>query len=427
LEIEIGAVSGLRGEVTPPPDKSISHRAVILASISRGRSVIRNFLMAGDTMSTLDAFRALGVEITVSREIVVEGRGIGGLREPVSVIDCGNSGTTMRLLSGVISGNPFFSVLSGDESLSLRPMERVVGPLGLMGARIMGRGDDRYPPLAIRGGGLVPIRYDLPVASAQVKSAVLLAGLYAGGVTEVIEKVGSRDHTERMLPSFGARLQKEGPCIRVSGGVELTGTDVEVPGDFSSAAFFISAALVTKGSELTIRGVGLNPTRAGLLDVIQRMGGDVEVSCRREVSGGEPVADLHCRSSRLMGVEIGGEEIPSLIDEFPVLCVLASYAEGRTEIRGAGELRVKESDRIRAMSAGLGKMGVEVDEYEDGLGITGGGMLRGAPVESFMDHRVAMSFAVAALAAGGGTKIKGAEAVDISYPGFFDTLRGLFA
>jgi 3-phosphoshikimate 1-carboxyvinyltransferase len=424
LEIELTGVSALKGEVTPPPDKSISHRAVILSSISKGRSAIKNFLRAGDTMSTVNAFRALGVEITDKGEMTINGRGLYGLREPEAVLDCGNSGTTMRLLSGVLSGSPFFSVLAGDESLGKRPMDRVINPLSRMGARIMARGGDKFPPLAIKGGGLEPMRYELPVASAQVKSAVLLAGLYAEGVTEVVEKARSRDHTERMLPSYGAKVEVEGISIKVSGVADLAGTDMEVPGDFSSAAFFMAAAIITRGSELTIRSVGINPTRSGLLGVLRKMGAEIEVSDTVEVSG-EPVADLCCRTSALRGVEIGEGDIPSIIDEFPIICVLAACAEGRTEIKGARELRVKESDRIRAMADGLRKMGVEVEEYEDGLGITGTDAVRGASVESFGDHRIAMSFAVAALAAEGKSVIKDAQAVDISYPGFFNTLKGL--
>jgi 3-phosphoshikimate 1-carboxyvinyltransferase len=426
LEVELKGARALKGEVKPPPDKSISHRAVILSSISKGKSVIRNFLRAGDTMSTVNAFRSLGVEITDSEDLIVEGRALHGLREPDGVIDCGNSGTTMRLLSGVLSGNPFFSVLDGDDSLRKRPMERVITPLSLMGARFMARGGDRYPPLAIKGGGLEPVRYEMPVASAQVKSAVLLAGLYAGGVTEVVEKIRSRDHTERMLPSYGAQVEVDGLGIKVKGAKELEGIDVEVPGDFSSAAFFVSASLVTEGSELTIRSVGINPTRSGLLGVLKKMGADIMVANAVEVSG-EPVADLHCRSSRLKGVEISKEDIPSLIDEFPVLCVLAACAEGRTEIRGAGELRVKESDRIRAMADGLRRMGVEVEEYDDGLGITGTEKMTGASVESYGDHRIAMSLAVAALAAGGSTVIRDAQSVEISYPDFFAALKGLIS
>lgn len=424
LRIELEGASGLRGEIYPPADKSISHRALIFSSIARGRSVIRNFLHAGDTLSTLGALRALGVDIRDDGEVVVEGKGLYGLKEPASVIDCGNSGTTMRLLSGVLSGSPFFSVLTGDESLRKRPMRRVIEPLGRMGAEIMARAGDSYPPIALRGGRLRPVRYEMPVASAQVKSALLLAGLYADGITEVLEPVKSRDHTERMLPQYGARVDVQGLSIKIHGGTELMGIEVDVPGDFSSAAFFIGAALIAEDSDITVKAVGMNPTRTGLMDVLRAMGADPEVSDERTLTG-EPVADIRARTSELRAVEIGRDAVPSLIDEFPLLCVLASQAEGTTTIRGAGELRVKESDRIRAMAEGLGRMGVEVEEHEDGLSITGKARLKGAEIESHGDHRIAMAFSVAALAASGKTTIDGAEAADISFPGFFHTLRRL--
>jgi 3-phosphoshikimate 1-carboxyvinyltransferase len=417
------ASSGLVGEITPPPDKSISHRAVILSSIARGRGIIRNFLRSADTLSTLAAFKALGVSISESDngEIVIEGKGLHGLKEPEAVIDCGNSGTTMRLLSGLLSGNSFFSVLAGDESLAIRPMGRVIEPLAKMDARIMARKDDKYPPLAIRGGSLKSIRYEMPIASAQVKSAILLAGLYANGETEVVETLRSRDHTERMLRAYGADIEISGLSIKIKPGAELTGVDFEIPSDFSSAAFFISAAAVVEGSDLTIKSVGINPTRTGFLDVINKMGADFEVKDKREVSG-EPVADIYIRHSKLKAVEVGEEMMPSLIDEFPVLCVLAARAKGTTRITGAGELRVKECDRIRAMAEGLKKMGTDVEELEDGLVIGGDATLKGAQIQSFGDHRVAMAFSIAALVAEGETAIDEAQAVDISFPGFFDML-----
>ncbi|MDP2168381.1 MAG: 3-phosphoshikimate 1-carboxyvinyltransferase [Thermodesulfovibrionales bacterium] len=423
--IELGRAKRLKGEITPPPDKSISHRAVILSSISGGRSVIRNFLVAGDTMSTLNAMAALGVGIKQGKEIIIEGAGLHGLKEPLSPIDCGNSGTTMRLLSGILSGNPFFSVLTGDESLSLRPMARVITPLRQMGSNIISRGGDRYPPIAIKGGGLKAVRYKMPVASAQVKSAILLAGLYAEGSTEVIEPVKSRDHTERMLPFYGADVRVDGLNTRVTGGVELKGGRCDVPADFSSAAFFIVAGLIVEGSEILIKKVGLNPTRTGLLDALKRMGASIKIEKNpREVSG-EPVGDLYCKASQgLHGIKITGETIPSLIDEFPILCIAAACADGVTTIKGAEELRVKESDRIKAMADGLRKMGVEVKELSDGLSIKGG-PLKGASIDSRGDHRIAMAFSIAGLCASGKTIIKGAEAVDISFPGFYEMLKGL--
>jgi 3-phosphoshikimate 1-carboxyvinyltransferase len=410
--------------MTPPPDKSISHRALIFSSLAKGKSVIRNVLRAGDTMSTLSAMRSLGVDILDDGDITVRGGGLRGLREPARHVECGNSGTTMRLLAGVLSGNPFFSVLSGDESLNARPMERVIRPLRLMGSHIMARSVDRYPPIAVRGGRLKGIRYEMPVPSAQVKSAVLLAGLYAKGTTSVVESVKSRDHTERMLAAFGADLNTEGLEVTVRGADELRGIEVTVPGDFSSAAFFIAAALTARGSDLILRGVGVNPSRTGFLDILERMGAEVEVLNETVVSG-EAVADLHVSPSELRGVDIGPDMVPSMIDEFPVVCALAAQADGMTSITGAGELRVKESDRIRAMAEGLKQMGVRLEELEDGIRIEGGAKLKGAEVDSCGDHRVAMSFAVAALNAEGTTRIRNAEAVDISFPGFFDLLRGV--
>jgi len=419
--IEINKAKRFKGEFSPPPDKSISHRAVILSSLSKGKSVVRNLLKAEDPVSTINAFRALGVEIDDrGEEVIVHGKGIHGLTEPTDVIDCGNSGTTIRMLSGVLSGNPFFSVLTGDESLRKRPMARVINPLKEMGARISARAEDRYPPVAIIGGKLWPVEYSMPVASAQVKSALLLAGLYAEGQTEIREPVKSRDHTERMLPAFGAKITTEGLCVRIKGGVELTGTDIHVAGDFSSAAFFIVGALLIRNSDITIRNVGINPTRTGLLGALEKMGAKVEMSNIRHLSG-EPVADIHCRGDAVLrAVEIKKDEIPALIDEFPVLCVAATQAEGITTIRGAGELRVKESDRIKSMATELRKMGADIEEFEDGLSIKGRSSLRGAEVESHGDHRIAMAMAIAGLIAEGTTVLHGVGAVNISFPGFFE-------
>jgi 3-phosphoshikimate 1-carboxyvinyltransferase len=418
------ASKGLAGDITPPPDKSISHRAMILSSIAKGKSIIRNFLRSADTLSTLEAFRTLGVSITGDEEIVVEGRGLHGLKEPEAVIDCGNSGTTMRLLSGLLSGNPFFSVLAGDESLSRRPMGRVIKPLVKMGARIMARQDDKYPPLAISGGTLNAIHYEMPVASAQVKSALLLAGLYADGETEVVEALKSRDHTERMLKAYGVDIEIKGLSIRVRPGAELSGVEFDIPNDFSSAAFFMTAAAVVEKSDLTVKSVSVNPTRTGFLEVLKKMGADIEVRNEKDVSG-EPVADICLRHSELKAVDVGADMVPSLIDEFPVLCVLATKANGTTRITGAGELRVKESDRIRAMAEGLKKMGADVQELEDGLIIGGNAKLKGAQIQSFGDHRVAMAFSIAALVAEGETAIYDAQAVDVSFPGFFDLLKAV--
>lgn len=429
--IEISRTRIFKGEFFPPPDKSISHRAVIFSSIAKGKSIVRNLLRAKDVKSTVNAFRALGIQIEEfspagsDSELIVHGKGLHGLSEPVDVIDCGNSGTTIRLLSGVLSGNPFFSVLTGDSSLRTRPMARVIKPLRMMGAVINARDLDRFPPVAIKGRQLTPIKYPMPVASAQVKSSIILAGLYSEGETDITEPSKSRDHTERMLPAFGARLKVEGLKVTVKGGAELSPIETEVPGDFSSAAFFIVASLLIPGSEITARNVGINPTRTGLLDILGEMGAKIDIENTREVSG-EPVADLHCRgTSGLKPANVTGKSIPSLIDEFPILCIAASLADGTTTIRGAGELRVKESDRIKSMASELRKMGVEIEEFPDGLSIRGSGSLKGAVLESHGDHRIAMSMSVAALLAEGESTLNGASAVDISFPGFFDIIRSL--
>jgi len=431
--IELNKTKRFKGEFSPLPDKSISHRAVIFSSLSKGKSVIRNFLRSEDTMSTLNAFRKLGVEIEevkggergFSGDLIINGNGFYGLKEPLNVIDCGNSGTTIRLLSGVLSGNPFFSVLTGDESLRKRPMARVINPLTQMGAEIIARDENRYPPIAIKGRKLHAIKYTMPVASAQVKSALLLAGLYADGETEITEPVKSRDHTERMLPAFGAEITVDGLRITIKGGPELEAIDIHVPGDFSSAAFFLAAALLINNSDITIKGVGMNPTRTGLISALKEMGADIEITNRRSVYV-EPIADIHCRgSAELKAITIGKEQIPALIDEFPILCVAATQATGITTIRGAEELRVKESDRIKTMANELRKMGAEIEEFEDGLSINGKAALKGTSVESYGDHRIAMAMAIAALIADGTTTIHGISSVNISFPGFFEILRKL--
>ncbi len=424
--IEIKKARKFNGEFSPPPDKSISHRAIIFSSLSKGKSVIRNFLKAEDPLRTVNAFKLLGINIEDKGEyLFVEGNGINGLKEPYDVIDCGNSGTTLRLLSGVLSGNPFFSVLSGDESLRKRPMGRVIKPLRQMGAEIMARDDDRYPPIAIKGKTLQPIKYSMQIASAQVKSAILLAGLYAEGETEVIEPLKSRDHTERMLPAFGAELKTEGKNIKIKGFPELRGTEVYVPGDFSSAAFFIVGALLIPNSDITINDVGINPTRTGLLNALKKMGANIEVYNIKNLCG-EPVADIHCKGeANLKAINISGEEIPALIDEFPILCVAATQAVGTTNIRGAKELRVKESDRISSMTTELRKMGAEIEEFEDGVSIKGKTELKGASVESYRDHRVAMALSIAGLIAEGTTSINDISSVNISFPGFFELLKNL--
>ena len=425
---ELTTAGSLKGEIIPPPDKSISHRAIMFASIAQGKSVVKNFLRAEDPISTMNAFRSMGIEIEekAGNELIIHGKGLYGLKEPFDVIDCGNSGTTVRLISGILSGNPFFSVLTGDDSLKQRPMARVIAPLKEMGAGISARDGDKYLPIAIKGRRLKAIDYRMPVASAQVKSCLILAGLYADGTTAITELQKSRDHTERMLKSMGADIQIDDLVIKVkgrSGDMGLRPIDVTVPADFSSAAFFIAAALMVPNSEILIKNVCVNPTRTGMLEIIKNMGADVIVENVRDISG-EPVADIHCKGNvNLKSVKIGKDIMPSLIDEFPILCVLATQAEGVTEIRGAEELRVKESDRIKAMATELKKLGVEVEEYPDGISIKGKASLKGNVVESYHDHRIAMSLAIAALAAEGTTTINNSSCVDISFPGFFEELK----
>ncbi|MDA8155202.1 MAG: 3-phosphoshikimate 1-carboxyvinyltransferase [Actinomycetota bacterium] len=435
---KIEGAGRLRGVLAVPPDKSISHRAVMLASIAQGKSTVKNLLLAADTISTLNAMKLLGADIKGIEKPInvpgfgeyfenyeITGHGLHGLKNPAKEIDCGNSGTTMRLLSGLLAGQPFRSVLVGDESLSKRPMARVIKPLSLMGAKIEATVDGKYPPLEIEGGPLKAIEYDMPVASAQVKSALILAGLYADGKTVIREPHSSRDHTEKMLSSMGARLKSEDNQITVEGpAAELASFDITVPGDFSSAAFFLVGALITENSEAHINNVCLNPTRTGLLAILEAMGAKVEVENRREVSG-ETVGDIHVKGARkLKAVNVDEKLVPLMIDELPILFIACACAEGRSVIRGAAELRVKESDRIKAMAAGLKAMGIEVEEFEDGLAITGG-KLNAAKIDSFGDHRIAMSFAIAALAAKGVTEIEGPECVSISYPEFFNTLNKL--
>ncbi len=424
--ISLTKCSSLKGEFNPPPDKSISHRSIIFASISEGRSVIENFLDAEDPISTLNAFKSMGVEINKSGNTIdVKGKGLLGLREPENIIDCGNSGTTMRLLCGLLSACPFFSILTGDESLVHRPVLRVTSPLREMGAAITARDNGRFPPVALKGGDLKAISYKMPVASAQVKSSIILGGLFADGVTVIEEPVKSRDHTERMLPSFGANIEVKGLSVTVTKGSRLYGSKVLIPGDFSSAAFFIAAAMMVKGSEVIIKDVGLNPTRTGFLNVVKKMNGNVEVVNSRSVSG-EIIGDIICKfTPELQSVTLGKDDIPAMIDEFPVLCILASQAEGVTEIRGAEELRIKESDRISAMARGLTQMGAHVDEYDDGMAVKGPVKLTGAVTESRKDHRVAMAFSVASMIADGPTTIVDSSCIGISFPGFFDILKRL--
>jgi len=390
----------------------------MFGSIAHGTTTVRGFLRGEDNFATLNAFRAMGIGIEDDGGILrIEGKGLHGLAEPEDILDCGNSGTSMRLITGLLAGQRFFTVLSGDRYLRKRPMARVIEPLSRMGGSIFGRAGGDKAPLAIVGRELTGISHGSRVASAQVKSAILLAGLYASGETEVREPHLSRDHSERMLRHFGAACESFDGGVRVRGGRELEGRDIMVPGDISSAAFFLVAATIVPGSELLIRGVGVNPTRTGILDILSAMGADIELLDLRE-SSGEPVADILVRSARLKGIEIGGEMVPRAIDEFPVICVAASLAEGKTVIRDAGELRVKETDRITAMAANLGIAGVDVVEREDGMEITGRETLAGSVSESFGDHRIAMSMLVAGLAADGESEVRDVECIATSFPDF---------
>lgn len=421
--MRVEPVRTLRGELTVPGDKSISHRAVLLGALAEGRTEITGFLPGADCLSTIACLRRLGVAIEQEGDrVTVHGAGWYALREPEDVLDVGNSGTTIRLLAGVLATQPFHSVLVGDASIARRPMRRVTAPLRAMGAHIDGRADGEYTPLAIRGGPLSAIHHVSPVASAQVKSALLLAGLQADGETAVTEPQRSRDHTERMLQAFGAELTLCGTTVRVRGGQRLTGQRVEVPGDISSAAFFLVAAALVPGSDLVVRGVGLNPTRTGILDVLKAMGAEVEVEETGEACG-EPVGDVRVRHAPLAATAIGGDLIPRLIDELPVIAVLATQAEGVTVIRDAQELRVKETDRIATVVAELSKMGARIEATPDGMIIHGPTPLVGARCDSYGDHRIGMALAVAGLIADGPTEIARAEAVAVSFPDFFDRLR----
>lgn len=416
---------GMRGEITVPGDKSISHRAVMLGSIAEGPTEISGFLEGEDNLSTIEAFRLMGVRIERDGgRVSVEGRGLEGLSEPEDVINAGNSGTTTRLLLGLLAGRPFFSAITGDASLRKRPMKRVVDPLRMMGASISGRKDGSLLPLAVSGGRLNGIEYRTPVASAQLKSALLLAGLSAGGETVIEEPEKSRDHTERMLGLFGADIRTSGNSVSIKSTNRLRGCKIIVPGDISSAAFFLAGAALAPESELLIRQVGINPTRVGIIDILRKMGGSIEVHGGSEASG-EPVGDILVRGTRLRGADISGTELLPAIDEFPILCVAAAFAEGTTTISGAAELRVKESDRIAAMSECLSAIGVRNTETEDGMVIegTGGKRAAGGSVKSRGDHRVAMAMAIAALMTEGGVSMEGAGCVDVSFPGFFELLE----
>ncbi|MGI9862202.1 3-phosphoshikimate 1-carboxyvinyltransferase [Moorella naiadis] len=416
----------LEGVIKPPGDKSISHRAAIIGALANGTTTINGFLSGADCLCTLACLRALGADITGPDEgrVTVRGRGLNSLCEPETILDAGNSGTTMRLLLGVLAGQPFYSVLSGDPSLRQRPMGRVTRPLQAMGAKIWGRRDGQLAPLSVRGGNLQPLEYTLPVASAQVKSALLLAGLFTPGETVITEPYPSRDHSERLLRAAAADLQVEGNRIRIRGRQPLQPLTINIPGDISAAAFFLVAGCLHPRAEITLEGVNLNPSRTGIIDALTAMGAQLEITPAEE-TGGEPAGSIRVSSSCLRGLEIGGPLIPRLIDEIPVLAVAAVLAEGETTIRDAAELKVKESDRITLVATELARMGADIAPWSDGFLIKGRSHLHGAVVDSHGDHRLAMALAVAGLVATGTTVIRGAECMAVSYPGFTADLARL--
>ena len=412
----------LKGEVTVPGDKSISHRAVMFGALSKGTTEVTNFLQGADCLSTIDCFRRLGIEIeNTPDKILIHGKGLHGLTKSDTMLDVGNSGTTTRLISGILAGQKFETTLNGDESIQSRPMKRIMDPLSMMGADITSIRGNNCAPLRIVGAPLHGIHYTSKVASAQVKSCVLLAGLYADGLTSVTEPSISRNHTELMLRGFGANVLCEGKTATISPDPKLFGQKIEVPGDISSAAYFIAAGLIVPGSEILVKNVGINPTRDGLIRVCQAMGADMTILNTRE-NGGEPVADILVRYSTLKATTIEGEIIPTLIDEIPMIAVMACFAEGTTVIKDASELKVKESDRIAVMVDNLSRMGAHITATDDGMIIEGGHPLHGAVIDSHLDHRIAMSFAVAALASEGETFIKDGDCVKISYPLFYEDL-----
>ncbi|KGA99132.1 3-phosphoshikimate 1-carboxyvinyltransferase [Alkalihalobacillus alcalophilus ATCC 27647 = CGMCC 1.3604] len=416
---------GLKGSVKIPGDKSISHRAIMFGAVAEGKTTVEGFLAGEDCLSTIDCFRKMGVEIEQNGEdVIIEGKGWGGLEEPSEILDVGNSGTTTRLMLGILATRPFHSVLIGDDSIAKRPMARVTNPLKQFGADIAGRDNGNYTPLSVRGGGTKGIDFHSPVASAQVKSAVLLAGLQSEGTTSVTEPALTRDHTERMLEAYGVEVQRDGLTVTVKGGQTLKARHIEVPGDISSAAFFLAAGAIVPHSEITLEGVGINPTRAGIIDVLIEMGADLSLINERMV-GGEPMADLIVKTSSLKGVEIAGNMIPRLIDEIPVIAVLATQAEGKTIIKDAEELKVKETNRIDTVVSELKKLGANITATDDGMIIEGKTSLSGGQVQSYGDHRIGMAMAIAGLIATDEVVIERTEAIAVSYPNFFEHVEQL--
>ena len=421
----ITKVKNLKGEITVPGDKSISHRGVMFGAISDGVTELTGFLDGADCRSTIGCFRAMGIDINQEgSHVVIHGKGLHGLKKPESILDVGNSGTTTRLISGILSGQSFISTLDGDDSIRKRPMGRIITPLSQMGAYIKSIKDNGCAPLEMGGSSLNAIHYDSPVASAQVKSCVLLAGLYADGITSVTEPVISRNHTELMLSGFGANIKSEKLTASIVGQPKLYGQKIAVPGDISSAAYFIAAGLICDNADLLIKNVNTNPTRAGIIEVAKAMGGKIELLNERIVSG-EPVADIHVCTSSLHGCEISGDIIPTLIDELPVIAVMAAAADGTTTIKDAAELKVKESDRIATVTENLKNMGCDITATDDGMIINGGNPLHGTKIKTYLDHRIAMSFAIAGLIADGETSFDDEKCCVISYPNFFETLKAL--
>ncbi|MGM0471182.1 MAG: 3-phosphoshikimate 1-carboxyvinyltransferase [Bacillota bacterium] len=427
MELRVEPKSGLIGQIKVPGDKSISHRAIMLGSLATGKTEIEGFLTGEDCLNTARAFQDMGVEIEGlgSEEMIIHGVGLDGLKEPTSILDVGNSGTSMRLLLGILAGQDFYSVITGDESLVERPMARVVDPLSNMGAKVFGRDDNNLAPLTVIGQELTNQEYHSPVASAQVKSSILLAGLYADGVTTVVEPEKSRDHTERMLDYFGAEVEVSGLEVSLADSPTLEGKKVVVPSDISSASFFLVAALINQDSELVLENVGLNPTRAGILEVLSEMGANYQLINER-LENGEPIADIKVQSSDLEATVIDGEVIPRLIDEIPILAIAATQAEGETIIKDAEELRVKETDRISAMVTELRRLGLEVEERKDGMVIPGPQVIPGGcSCQSYGDHRVAMSLAVAGLIAQKEISITNSDCIKTSFPNFINLLEEL--
>jgi len=421
----IKPTKSLKGTITVPGDKSISHRAVMFGSLSEGITEVTNFLRGADCLSTIDCFRKLGIQIEETADLIrIHGKGLHGLNKPLAELDAGNSGTTTRLITGILSAQKFDVSLTGDESIQKRPMGRIITPLSQMGADITSIRSNQCAPLLIHGKPLHGIDYLSPVASAQVKSAILLAGLYADSKTSVTEPYVSRNHTEIMLDYFGATIQTHQTTASIIPGAELFGQKVVVPGDISSAAYFMVAGLITPHSEILIRNVGINPTRNGIIKVIELMGGNITLENIRK-GNGEPVADILVSSSQLHGIEIGGSLIPTLIDEIPIIAVMAAFAKGTTIIKEAAELKVKESNRIDVMVSNLSAMGAQIEATEDGMIIEGGHPLAGSRIESHLDHRIAMAFAIAGLNASGQTQIKDADCVNISYPNYYKDLESL--